>query len=126
MCHIWKIVPDLYEAILNLSGDSGGDHNTSIQIATNSTQERLFESNSTLSDDDYLFNSSNYSTVYGKLNLKMNLEKTDENIYTYADLTVSNCTEILRKFGNGHNLNSSTENYSLNNEGQEEAAQQVS
>ena len=90
---------------------SSSDHHPSIQIATNSTQERFFESNSTLSDDDYLLNSS---------------EETNENIYTYQDLTVSNCTEILRKFGNGNNLNISTENYSLNNDGQEEAAQQVS
>ena len=115
----------MYEAILNLSEDSTGDPDTSIQMAANSTEEGFFEPNSTLSDVDSLFNSNNYTKEYGKLNMKLNIEENFENIFTYEDLTVPNCTEILRKFGNGDIFNSSTEHYSFNDESQEEAAQQV-
>ena len=130
LCHIWKIVPDLYEAIINLSGESEGHPDASIQLASNSTEEGFFEPKSNISGVDYLLNSSTYINEYDEISMKMNLDESQETfeniaMYETGDLSVFNCTDILRRFGNDYNLISTAGNYSSYIESQEGAAQQV-
>ena len=130
MCHIWKIVPDLYEAIINLTDQPPGDPDASSHLAANSSEGGFVGPISNISVIDYILNSNNYTQEYDKLNMDMNLAESQEasvNIpmYETEDLSTSKCADILRAFGNEDNPNSSIGNYSSHIGDQEEAAQQV-
>ena len=124
LCHIWKIVPDLYEAIIHLSGDSSGN-NAFTQLASNSTetQEELLLSKVNISGIDYRLNSnSNSHPEYDETNGQIYLEESNEALENIlmADggyLNISNCSDILSKLGKHYNLTGASVGNFLNNSG---------
>jgi hypothetical protein len=104
LCHIWKIVPDLYEAIINLNQQhsSGNTAVTSIPFNSTETQEGMHLSSVNISDiDPYLSVSSTYGPSY--------LEDSSE---TLANILISegrylnmgNCSNTLKSLGEHYNI----------------------
>ena len=105
MCHIWKIVPDLYEAIINLSADSSS--NSANTPNSNETQDGLYLSNANISEINYeqYINNSQYSTT----NDLPYLGESDETLERIlipegGYLGISNCSDIMKRLGEYYNI----------------------
>ena len=104
MCHIWKIVPDLYEAILNLNQQHSSGNTAGTPFPSNSTetQEGMHLSSVNISDiDPYLSVNNTYGPSY--------LEESSEtllNILISEEryLNMSNCSNILKSLGEHYNV----------------------
>ena len=125
MCHIWKIVPDLYEAILNLNQQhsSGNAAVTPIPPNATETQEGMHLSGVNISDIDHYIN---VNSTYGPSYLEESSE-TLANILVSEGryLNMSNCSNILKTIGEQYNVTGATLANLLNSYGVEEETEDI-
>ena len=123
LCHIWKIVPDLYEAIDTLLSRQHNSANTEGEItplsALNSTEELhhvgdLSRVNISEEMNYHLrANNSLYYTTYGPSSSSLSYfedlprNETLETILMIPDggyISISNCSDILKRLSEHYNL----------------------
>jgi len=104
LCHIWKIVPDLYEAILNLNQQhySGNTAVTPIPSNATETQDGMHLSSVNISDIDHYIN---VNSTYGPSYLEGSSETLANILISEGRyLNMSNCSNILKSIGEQYNV----------------------
>ena len=122
LCHIWKIVPDLYEAIdtlLNQQHTESKEGQMTPMSALNSTEELHHVgdlSRVNISEEmnyNLSANNSLYYTTYGPSSSSLSYfeesprNETLETILMIPDggyLSISNCSDILKRLSEHYNL----------------------
>ena len=120
LCHIWKIVPDLYEAIINLSEDAMASNGGATAMPSNisQTEEVGYSATTNISniDSQYYNTSKDLYQAYAKIDdgqiyLEDTTNETLHDIlmpHGIVDLSISNCSYILEKLSKHYNLTTST------------------
>ena len=119
LCHIWKIVPDLYEAIIHLSEDTSGSDGNDAKV--------------NISEINYQLNPNNNSyREYEEANILMYLEDSNgalEDILIAEGggyLSISNCSDIFFKIEKHYNITGfAIRNFFKNDEAQQEVVVEV-
>ena len=104
LCHIWKIVPDLYEAILNLNQQHSSSNTASTSFPQNSTEsiDEMQLSSVNISDiDHHLGVNSTYGPLYYE---ESNDVLANILIYEGRSLNMSNCSSILKRLSEQYNV----------------------
>ena len=125
LCHIWKIVPDLYEAILNLNQQHSSSNTASPSFPHNSTEsiDEMQLSSVNISDIDHHLS---VNTTYGPLyHEESNDVLANILIYEGGSFNMSNCSIILNRLSEQYNVSGQSLANFINSYGLEEEQEDI-